>query len=188
MDSPLAIDATEVFRVHPECFDEETNEYLLREQDPFGFRGLQYLRNVEESKRLNKLEGPMIIISASGMCEAGRVLHHLKNNVEDPRNTVLIVSFQAEHTLGRRIAEKRDTVRIFGDEYRLRAHVKVIDAFSAHADRDELLSWIGHAKSSLEGVFVVHGEEEQSLALAEGIGKLGVREITVPHSGESVSV
>ena len=188
VDSPLAIDATEVFRLHPECFDEETNEFLLREQDPFGFRGLQYVRNVEESKRLNELEGPMIIISASGMCEAGRVLHHLKNNIENPRNTVLIVSFQAEHTLGRRIAEKRDTVRIFGDEYRLRAHVKVIDAFSAHADRDELLSWIGHAKSSLEGVFVVHGEEEQSLALAEGIGKLGVREITVPHSGESVSV
>lgn len=188
VDSPLAIDATEIFRLHPECFDEETNEFLLREQDPFGFRGLHYLRTVEESKLLNDLEGPMIIISASGMCEAGRVLHHLKNNIEDPRNTVLIVSFQAEHTLGRRIAEKQEKVRIFGDEYRLRAQVKVIDAFSAHADRDELLSWISRTAPHLKGVFVVHGEEEESLALADGISKLGVRHISVPHHGETLSV
>ena len=187
-DSPLAIDATEIFRLHPECFDEETNEFLLREQDPFGFRGLQYLRTVEESKRLNELEGPMIIISASGMCEAGRILHHLKNNVQDSRNTVLIVSFQAEHTLGRRIAEKRETVRIFGDEYRLRAQVKVIDAFSAHADRDELLSWIAHAKANLKRVCVLHGEEAQSLALAAGLSKLGVRQISVPRLGETVTI
>jgi metallo-beta-lactamase family protein len=187
-DSPLAIDATEIFRLHPECFDEETNEFLLREQDPFGFRGLQYLRTVEESKRLNELEGPMIIISASGMCEAGRILHHLKNNVQDSRNTVLIVSFQAEHTLGRRIAEKRETVRIFGDEYRLRAQVKVIDAFSAHADRDELLSWIAHAKANLKRVYVLHGEEAQSLALAAGLSQLGVRQISVPRLGETVTI
>jgi metallo-beta-lactamase family protein len=187
-DSPLAIDATEIFRLHPECFDEETNEFLLREQDPFGFRGLRYMRTVEESKLLNDMEGPMIIISASGMCEAGRVLHHLKNNVEDPRSTVLIVSFQAEHTLGRRIAEKREKVRIFGEEYPLRAQVKVIDAFSAHADRDELLSWIGHTAPHLQGVFVVHGEEEESLALAEGISELGVGSIYVPHLGEKLRV
>ena len=188
VDSPLAIDATEIFRLHPECFDEETNEFLLREQDPFGFRGLHYLRTVEESKLLNDLEGPMIIISASGMCEAGRVLHHLKNNIEDPRNTVLIVSFQAEHTLGRRIAEKQEKVRIFGDQYRLRAQVNVIDAFSAHADRDELLSWIGRTAPHLKGVSVVHGEEQQSLALADGISKLGVGPISVPHHGETLSV
>jgi metallo-beta-lactamase family protein len=187
-DSPLAIDATEIFRLHPECFDEETNEFLLREQDPFGFGGLHYLRTVEESKLLNDLEGPMIIISASGMCEGGRVLHHLKNNIENPRNTVLIVSFQAEHTLGRRIAEKQEKVRIFGDEYRLRAQVKVIDAFSAHADRDELLSWISRTAPHLKGVFVVHGEEEESLALADGISKLGVGNISVPHHGETLRV
>jgi len=187
-DSPLAIDATEIFRLHPECFDEETNEFLLREQDPFGFRGLEYLRTVEESKRLNELEGPMIIISASGMCEAGRILHHLKNNIQDPRNTILIVSFQAEHTLGRRIAEKRETVRIFGDEYRLRAQVKVIDAFSAHADRDELLWWIAHAKANLKRVYVLHGEEDQSLALADGLSQLGVRQISVPRLGETVTI
>jgi metallo-beta-lactamase family protein len=188
VDSPLAIDATEIFRVHPECFDEEINEYILRQQDPFGFRGLHYLRTTEESKRLNELEGPMIIISASGMCEAGRVLHHLKNNIEDARNTVLIVSFQAEHTLGRRIAEKRDSVRIFGEEYELRARVKVIDAFSAHADREELLDWIRHAASDLKGVFVVHGEEEESLALADGIKKLGMLETIVPHRGDTVTI
>jgi len=188
VDSPLAIDATEIFRLHPECFDQETNQFLLREEDPFGFGGLRYVRAVEESKLLNDLEGPMIIISASGMCEAGRILHHLKNNVEDPRNTVLVVSFQAEHTLGRRIAEKQERIRIFGDEYRLRAQVKIIDAFSAHADRDELLSWIGRTAPHLKGVFVVHGEEEASLALAEGIGKLGVGNISVPHPGEKLRV
>lgn len=188
VDSPLAIDATEVFRVHPECFDKETNEYILRKQDPFGFRGLHYLRSVEESKSLNQLEGPMIIISASGMCEAGRILHHLKNNIEDPRNTVLIVSFQAEHTLGRRIAEQRDVVPIFGEDYRLRAQVKIIDAFSAHADRDELLSWIGHSAANLKGVFVVHGEEEQCVALAEAIRELGVPQVTIPRRGDSISI
>ncbi len=188
VDSPLAIDATEIFRLHPECFDQETNEFLMREQDPFGFRGLHYLRTVEESKSLNEMDGPMIIISASGMCEAGRVLHHLKNNIEDPRNTVLIVSFQAEHTLGRRIAERSEKVRIFGEEYRLRAQVKVIEAFSAHADRDELLCWIGHAKAKLKGVYVVHGEAEESLALAEGIREMGKHQTTVPHQGETVTI
>ena len=188
VDSPLAVNATDIFKMHPECFDEETNAFLLREQDPFGFRGLHYVRNVEESKLLNDLDGPMVIISASGMCEAGRILHHLKHNIESPRNTVLIVSFQAEHTLGRRIAEKQEKVRIFGDEYRLRAQVKIIDAFSAHADRDELLSWIDQADSNLKGVFVIHGEEEESLALADGISKLGVPNIFVPHHGETLSV
>jgi metallo-beta-lactamase family protein len=188
VDSPLAIDATEIFRVHPECFDEETNEFLLREQDPFGFRGLHYLRTVEESKTLNEMDGPLIIISASGMCEAGRILHHLKNNVEDPRNTVLIVSYQAEHTLGRRIVEKRDTIRIFGDDYRLRAQVRVMESFSAHADRNELLGWIDHANSELKGVYVVHGEEEECLALAEGIEELGIAETVVPHLGEAVVI
>ena len=130
----------------------------------------------------------MIIISASGMCEAGRVLHHLKNNIEDERNTVLIVSFQAEHTLGRRIAERRDKVRIFGEEHELKARVKVIDAFSAHADREELLWWIGHVVHNLKGVFVVHGEEEESLALAEGIKELGVPRTTVPHLGDKVTI
>lgn len=188
VDSPLAIDATEIFRVHPECFDEEINEYLLREEDPFGFHGLHYLRTVEESKRLNEMEGSMIIISASGMCEAGRVLHHLKNNIEDRRNTVLIVSFQAEHTLGRRIAERREKVRIFGEEYDLRAQVRVINAFSAHADRKELLGWIAHAAEKLKGVFVVHGEEGQSRALAEGIRDLGVPQTIVPHRGDRLAI
>lgn len=188
VDSPLAIDATEIFRVHPECFDEEINEYLLREEDPFGFHGLHYLRTVEESKRLNEMEGSMIIISASGMCEAGRVLHHLKNNIEDRRNTVLIVSFQAEHTLGRRIAERREKVRIFGEEYDLRAQVRVINAFSAHADRKELLGWIAHAAAKLKGVFVVHGEEGQSRALAEGIRDLGVPQTIVPHRGDRLAI
>jgi metallo-beta-lactamase family protein len=186
VDSPLAVDATGIFRLHPECFDEETNAFLLREEDPFGFRGLRYVRNVDESKLLNEMQGPVIIISASGMCEAGRILHHLKNNIESPRNTVLIVSFQAEHTLGRRIAERQETVRIFGEEYRLRAEVRVIDAFSAHADRDELLGWIRKSDSRLKAVWVVHGEEDQSSALADAIEGLGVPDVSVPHLGDRI--
>jgi Cft2 family RNA processing exonuclease len=112
VDSPLAINVTEVFRKHPECFDEEVNRFLTDGQDPFGFRRLTYVREVSESKKLNDLHGPCVIISASGMCEAGRILHHLRNNIEDPRNTVLITGFQAEHTLGRKILEKRAEVPI----------------------------------------------------------------------------
>ncbi len=186
VDSPLAIDATEVFRIHPECFDEETKRLLLEEDDPFGFRKLHYFRDVEDSKRLNNFEEPLIIISASGMCEAGRILHHLRNNVGDPRHTVLFVSYQAEHTLGRRLADGRKRVRIFGEEHEVRCQVERIDGFSAHADQGDLLNWIARAKGRLKKVFVVHGEEDSSLALAEGIRQLGVTKVIVPEPGESV--
>ena len=188
VDSPLAVNVTEIFRLHPESYDEETLQFMLDHPDPFGFTRLRYVRQVEESKKLNFLKEPAVIISASGMCEAGRILHHLKNNIEDARNTVLIVGFQAEHTLGRRIVERNPEVRIFGDEYKLRAKVEIINGYSAHADRSELLSWI---KSACEGgrlqkVFVVHGDPPKSRALAEGIRELGVPDVLVPARQQGV--
>lgn len=186
VDSPLAADATEVFRMYPEAFNGDVKEMVERAHDPFGFRKLQYIREVEDSKRLNEIDEPMIIISASGMAEFGRIRHHLVQNIGDPRSTILIVGFQAEHTLGRRLIEGMKRVRIFGEEYTVRAQVERIDGFSAHADRDELLAWIDLAKGNLKAVFVVHGEEQSAFALADGVRSLGVPEVIVPKVGDSV--
>ena len=188
VDSPLAVNVTEIFKLHPECFDKETNQMIALNENPFGWEKITYIRGVEESKKLNKLKEPCIIISASGMCEAGRILHHLKNNIEDPKNTILVVGFMAKDTLGRRIVQRREKVKIFGDQYRLKARVEVFDEFSAHADRNELLEYVNNTKDSLEGVFVVHGEEEQSQALAEGIKDLGIQNVLIPDLGEEVTV
>jgi metallo-beta-lactamase family protein len=190
VDSPLSTNVTEIFRLHPECYDQETHDFLSTsgDRDPFGFYRLRYIREVEDSKALNFLREPAVIISASGMCENGRILHHLKNNIEDARNTVLIVGWQAPHTLGRRLVERQPTVRIFGQEYALRATVEVINGFSAHADRDELLDYASHLNGRLKHVFVVHGEEEASLALAEGIREQGVPHVLVPEPGQEVEI
>ena len=188
VDSPLAVNVTQIFKLHPECFDKETNRIMALNGNPFGLENVTYIRDVEESKRLNKLNQPCVIISASGMCEAGRILHHLKNNVEDPKNTILVVGFMAKDTLGRKIVQKQEKIRIFGDWYPLKAKVEVFDEFSAHADRDELLEYVNNTKDSLEGVFVVHGEEKQSQALAEGIKDLGIKNVLVPDLGEEVIV
>jgi len=189
VDSPLSTNATEVFRKHPECFDVETYKFLKEHDDPFGFAKLNYTRDVEESKKLNTYKGSCIVISASGMCEAGRILHHLKNNIEDPNNTVLIIGFMAENTLGRRLVERKESIKIFGDSYKLRAEVVVLNAFSAHADRDEILKYIGAInKDQLKKIFVVHGEEDQSLALAEGIKKIFSCDIVVPELGQKIKV
>ncbi len=189
VDSPLSVNATEVFRAHPECYDQETRQILSDHLDPFGFQRLHYIRNVEESKKLAEVEEPCIIISASGMCEAGRILHHLANNVEDAKNTVLIVGFMAENTLGRKLVEKAPVIKIFGEPLSLKAQVVKLNAFSAHADHDELLAYIGRFNHErLQNIFVVHGEVAQSQALAEGIGSLGFSNIHVPQPGESVEI
>lgn len=188
VDSPLAVNVTDIFRLHPECFDRETNRMIASDENPFGSESVKYIRDVEESKRLNRRNEPCIIISASGMCEAGRILHHLKNNIENPKNTILVVGFMAMNTLGRRIVQGKEKVKIFGEQYNLKAKVEIFDEFSAHADRDELLQYVNNTKESLEGVFVVHGEEEQSEALAEGIRDLGIRNVLVPDLGEEVSL
>jgi metallo-beta-lactamase family protein len=160
VDSPLAIDATTVFEMHPETFD-TSEEMVLRTKDLFRFDLLHYTRDVEESKALSRAHGPMIIIAASGMMENGRILHHLSQGASDPRNTILVVGFQAEHTLGRRVVEMRPTLRIFGDDVPLHARVEVIDGYSAHADRTELVAWLGQVKErspKLGPIWLVHGE------------------------------
>jgi metallo-beta-lactamase family protein len=188
VDSPLSVNVTEIFKLHPECFDNETNQMLAHHDDPFGWKDVSYIKEVEESKELNRIDQPCIIISASGMCESGRILHHLKNNVEDPRNTIMVVGFMAQHTLGRRIVERHKKIRIFGEEFQLKARVEVFDAFSAHADRNGLLEYAENTKDTLSGVFIVHGEEEQSQALAEGIKGLGIQNVSIPAFGEEVQI
>jgi metallo-beta-lactamase family protein len=185
VDSPLAINATEVFRKHPECYDEEARKFLQEGEDPFGFYRLRYTRDVSESKALNDLRGPFLVISASGMCEAGRILHHLRNNIEDPRNTILITGFQAEHTLGRKILEGHAEVPIYGEPMRLRAEVASLDELSGHADQRELIEWMRPIAGGLKKVFLVHGEPSQGVALAKVIEKEYGLEVFRPARGES---
>ena len=189
IDSPLAINVTEVFRLHPECYDADAAAFLADNGDPFGFGRLRYVRSVEESKELNFLRDPAIIISASGMAEAGRILHHLKNNIPDPRNTVLLVGYQAENTLGRKLEERRPEVPILGEMVPLRARVEAIHGFSAHADRNGLLRWVQAVRGErLRRVYVVHGEEAESEALAEGLRAMDGLEVAVPQPGETVEL
>ncbi|MBI2455272.1 MAG: MBL fold metallo-hydrolase, partial [candidate division NC10 bacterium] len=186
VDSPLSVRITEIFKLHPECFDEETLAFMRKNGDPFGFDNLTYVSNVEDSKALNDREGPMMILAASGMCEAGRILHHLRNSIEDARNTILIIGFQAKNTLGRKIVERQPVVRIFGVERSLEAEVVVMDAFSAHADRDDLLEFVTGCRSKLRRVFLVHGEEEQMLPLGERLTRMGIPDVHAPMLGEFV--
>jgi len=185
VDSPLAVNVTEVFRKHPELFDAETNLFLNNHQDPFGFNRLTYVREVEQSKALNDLHGPFLVIAASGMCEAGRVLHHLKNNIGDPRNTVLITGYQAENTLGRKIEERHEEVPIFGEPMRLRAEVQKLDALSGHADREEMLRWLAPIAKGLKKLFLVHGEVVQQDSFRAAIHERYGIEVVAPNRGTS---
>lgn len=188
VDSPLATNATEVFRVHLECLREEVRAQLISHHDPFGFSDLTYTHSVEESKKINAVQGAAIIISANGMCEAGRVLHHLRNNIEDERNTILFVGFQAENTLGRRILDGAKQVRILGDEFNVRARIAIAHGFSAHADKNELLQWVAGARDNLKGIYVVHGEENAALAFAESLRGLGKFSVTVPQLTQTIEI
>jgi metallo-beta-lactamase family protein len=184
VDSPLAMDATAIFRTHPECFDDETIDFMRTVKDPFGFSGLRYVASVEESKSLNDITTPVMIIAGSGMAEAGRVLHHLKNNIGDPNNTVLIVGWQAENTLGRKISEGWPEVPIYGEKYKRRCRVEVFHEFSAHADRNDLINWVQAGKDNWKKVFVVHGEESAAMSLAESIREIGLKDVIVPEFGQ----
>jgi metallo-beta-lactamase family protein len=188
VDSPLAVRATEIYERHPECFDEEMNTLIRRDDDPLGFSRVTYVKDVGDSKKLNRRPGPAIIISASGMCEAGRVLHHLKNTITRRRNAVMIVGYQAEHTLGRRIVERAPRVRIFGKQYPLRARVKVFNEFSAHADQGELTEFATSMRRSPRRTVVVHGSTEQSIALARALTASGLARVTVPFDGEEIEI
>ncbi len=177
VDSPMATSATSIFRVHQECYDEETRRaFIEHHKNPFGFEELHYIVSESESKALNDLKGPAIIISSSGMCEAGRILHHLKHNIQDWRNTILIVGFMAEHTLGRKIQEKHKEVRIFGDFYRLNARVETLHTFSAHADYQEILNYVRQLDyRRLKRIFLVHGEPPAQKHLQQLLEENGFR-------------
>ncbi len=170
VDSPLAVNVTDVYKAHPECYDDDIKK-LFAAGDPFGFESLQYIRDVEESKKLNVMQGPFIVISPSGMCEAGRVLHHLKNNVEDARNTILITGYQADNTLGRKLLNHVPVVNILNEQKYVRAEVTSLQALSGHADRDELIKWLEPMAKSLKRIFLVHGETRSSAALSQTILK-----------------
>jgi metallo-beta-lactamase family protein len=186
VDSPLAVNATKVFREHPECFDRETNRVFLESgKDPFGFGRLKYITTVEQSKELNDLIDPMIIISASGMAEGGRILHHLANNIGNPKNLVLFVGYAAEHTLARKIMDGMEKVNILGEEYSVRCQIKTMDYFSGHADQNELIDYLHlNPAKKLKNIFLVHGEEDQALPLKEKILQKGYKNANFPFSEE----
>lgn len=188
VDSPLAVNVSEIFRQHPECFDEETCQLIFndRQHDLFGFRRLTHIRSVEESKALNERHEPMVIISASGMAEAGRILHHLKNNIEDPRNTILIVSWQAPNTLGRRLAEQETRLRIFGEEYTRRAEVVTIGGYSAHAGQPHLLQYAKATANHAKRIFLVHGEPRGALPLIEKLKEKGIQQVEYPALQQTI--
>ena len=169
VDSPLAVSATEIYRLHPESFNQEVYESLFERQNPFGFENLTLVRSVNGSKALNDIIGVAIIISASGMCEAGRILHHLKNNIGDPKTTVLFVGYCADNTLGRRIRDGEREVPILGGRYKVRAKIEIIDSFSGHADHSELLAWFERISGPKTRVWLVHGEPDSALALRAGL-------------------
>jgi metallo-beta-lactamase family protein len=186
VDSPLSSAATEVYNQHQECWDGDAKSFLLNAGKPFSFKTLHYTENVAESKQLNVMPGPMIIISASGMAEAGRILHHLANNIGDEKNIILIVGYMAEHTLGKRLVEKAKVVRIFGEDYQRRAKVEIFGALSAHADRDEMIDYftkcgIGRIKHA----FCVHGEPDVLAPFTESLRTIGMQKVSAPTPGQS---
>ncbi len=189
VDSPLAVNASKVFRNHPECFDEETRQFVQEARHPaLDFKMLTYIQSVDESKALNERKDPMIIISASGMAETGRILHHLKNNVENPKNTVCIVSWQAPDTLGRRLADREKHIRIFGEPYDVKAEVATIGGLSGHAGQDLLVQYATGVKDTVKKVFLVHGEERQAGIFMSKLKERNLKEVYYPELHSSVEL
>lgn len=190
VDSPLAINVTDIFRQHTECFDKETIDFMRNDPhgEALGFDLLSYTRSVEESKAINRIKGPVIIISASGMAEAGRILHHLKNNIGNPKNTILITSWVAPHTLARRLVERDKRVRIFGEKYDVKAEVAKINGLSAHAGQDLLVRYAQAAKGRVRRIFLVHGEPGPAQALTEKLDEAGLHDVLYPELGQQVEI
>ncbi|MDD5758455.1 MAG: MBL fold metallo-hydrolase [Desulfobulbaceae bacterium] len=191
VDSPLATRTTEIFRLHPEVYDAEIREFMLHDDDnnPFGFGRLQYTQTAEQSKALNNLKGTAVIISASGMMQSGRILHHLRNRISDSRNTILISGWQAPNTLGRRIVDQEASVRIFGEEFAVKAKAEVLTGFSGHADREGLIDFVRVMDKKPQRTFIIHGESDASESLAEGLrSELALGNVTIPHSLQSFVV
>jgi metallo-beta-lactamase family protein len=190
VDSPLAVNASDIYRAHPECFDEETQKFIAQDKHRaiLGFERLTFTRTVEESKALNARREPMIIISAAGMAENGRIRHHLVNNIENPANTILIVSWQAPETLGRRLADRDERVTIFGESYKVRAEVATIGGLSAHAGQDLLMEYAQATQSTVQKIYLVHGEPVPAQTLTARLGEKGLRNIQYPDLHESVEI
>jgi metallo-beta-lactamase family protein len=190
VDSPLAVNATDIFKMHPECFDQETQEFIQadRHHTALGFDRLIYTRSVDESKALNDRKDPMIIIAASGMAENGRILHHLRNNIGNSKNTILIVSWQAPYTLGRRLADREKRVKIFGEEHEVKAEVATIGGLSAHAGQDFLLEYALRVKGQARQMFLVHGEQTPAGVLTEKLIEAGMDKPSYPQLGTRVEL
>jgi metallo-beta-lactamase family protein len=189
VDSPLAVNATAVFRMHPECFNKNFSDVLEKDPDPFGFDNLYYINKVEDSKKLNDHKKPCVIISASGMMEAGRVKHHLANNISDPKNTILIVGYCAPTALGARIGRGDKEVSIFGMVHEVKAEVKKIESFSGHGDYKEMISFIScQDKSALSKIFIVHGEYETQKKYVSTLINEGFKNIEIPAKGQEFEI
>jgi metallo-beta-lactamase family protein len=182
VDSPLSVNATEVYRLHPECFNESIYKFLREKENPFGMENLTYIRELAHSMKLNDLKDPAIIISASGMAEAGRIRHHLANHIGNPANLVLFIGYCAEHTLGAQIMAGQNPVNIFGEPHEVRARVSSLDSFSGHADKNELRRYVEGLDGNIKKIAVIHGEESQALAFGEALREMHPNaEVTVPE-------
>lgn len=189
VDSPLAVSATDIYRLHTECFNEEMQEFITKSPDPFGFENLHYIRTIDDSKHLNTYNRPCIIISASGMMEAGRVKHHLANNIENPRTTILCVGYCSPRTLGARIMRGDKEVSIFGTKYRVKATLERIDAFSGHGDYQEMIQYLSSQnRKKVKNIFIVHGEDEARDKYSEHLHNAGFMKTTIPFFKESIEI
>ena len=189
VDSPLAVNATQVFKNHPECFDEETAQFVLEARHPaLDFNMLTYVKSVEESKALNERKEPMVIIASSGMAETGRIVHHIRNNIDSPKNTICIVSWQAPNTMGRRLADREPQVNIFGEVYKRKCDVATIGGLSGHAGQDLLMKYALGVKDSVKQIFLVHGEEKQAMTLKGLLNERSLSQVHYPELHESVEL
>jgi metallo-beta-lactamase family protein len=187
VDSPMAVNATSIFQIHPECYDMETHDaFIKHHKNPFGFNSLRFVTSVDESKALNNKPGPMIIISADGMCEAGRIQHHLVNTIGDPRNQILLVGFMAEHTLGRRLQNRELEVKIHNEWHTVKASITQINAFSAHADYQESIDWLKSMDTkNLKKIFMVHGEPDAQVVFLDHLAENGFKSVQIVKYGET---
>ncbi len=189
VDSPMAVNASDIFRQYSYLFDDETREFVEKgKHAALSYPDLTYTHSVAESKALNYRYEPMVIISASGMAESGRILHHLRNNIENPKNTILIVSWQAPNTLGRRLAEQEKLVRIFGQLFEVRAEVATIGGLSAHAGQQMLVKYALSSKNTIQDIFLVHGEENAAITLKEKLNQVGLNHVFYPQKNEIVEL
>lgn len=188
VDSPLAVNATDIFRSHPECFDHDLHQYILRDADPFGFKQLHYITDVNESKRLNKMTDPCIIISASGMMNAGRIKHHVYNNISNPRNTILIPGYCSPDTPGGALRSGATEIHLFGDTLPVLADIEMMDSFSAHGDQREMTTFLENQNTTVKKLFLVHGEKEVQTKFADHLQQSGFSNINIPAMGETVDI